>query len=74
MILPDGEDPKVATLTSDDLIKVKDQSFFTNATVGDKVMVYSLAKKVILYNPQINKIVEVANLNSENLTSPSPSL
>jgi len=64
MILPTGETPKVATLTDADINKVKTQSFFINAKVGDKLLVYSLARKVILYNPQTNKIVEVANLDS----------
>ena len=64
MVLPTDEIPKVATLADADMTKVKTQPFFVNAKVGDKLLVYSLAKKVILYDPQINKIVEVANLDS----------
>jgi hypothetical protein len=74
IVLPVGETPKIATLTDADLSKVKTQSFFINAEVGDKVIVYSLARKVILYDPNINKIVEVANLNSDNSPGSSPSL
>ena len=74
IVLPNGEIPKIATLTAYDLNKVKTQSFFINAKVGDKVLVYSIARKVILYNPNINKIVEVANLNSDNMSQSSPSL
>ena len=73
MILPKGETPKMATLTIDDVNKLKTQSFFANAEVGDKVLVYSIARKVILYDPKINKIVEVANLDSTTGNQPSPS-
>jgi hypothetical protein len=66
MLLPKDESPKIATLTEDDLSKIKTQPFFVNAKVGDKVLVYTIAKKVILYSPNLNKIVEVANLNSDN--------
>jgi hypothetical protein len=74
MLLPDNETPKVATLTDADLTKIKSQAFFINAKVGDKVLVYSTARKVILYNPNINKIIEVANLNSENSSAIAPSI
>jgi hypothetical protein len=59
--LPEGEQPTVATVT--DPAKLKDQSFFAHASVGDKVLVYTQAKKAILYNPGSNKIVEVAPVN-----------
>lgn len=74
LVLPTGEVPKIATLTEADLQKVKTQSFFVNAKVGDNVLVYSIARKVILYSPKINKIIEVANLNSDSSSVSSPSL
>ena len=74
MVLPKGEYPKIATLTEDDLGKIKTQSFFINASAGDKVLVYSIARKVVLYNPTSNKIVEVANLDSDNSTVLEPSM
>lgn len=58
MILPEGEDPTVATVTDPD--RLKDQAFFINAKKGDKVLIYSGARKAILYSPDGNKIVEVA--------------
>lgn len=73
MVLPKDESPKIATLTEEDLDKIKTQPFFINANVGDKVLVYSIARKVILYNPASNKIVEVSNLNSDNNYVPQPS-
>jgi hypothetical protein len=73
LVLPTGETPKIATLTESDVNRLKTQSFFLAAKVGDKVLVYSTARKVILYDPQINKIVEVANLDANTVGNPSPS-
>ena len=58
MILPDGETPTVASVTDAD--KLKDQPFFTSAQNGDKVLIYSGAKKAILYRPALGKIIDVA--------------
>jgi len=63
MVLPSDEIPQIATLKDADIIKVKSQPFFINAKIGDKLIVYSVARKVILYSPELNKIVEVANLD-----------
>ena len=60
MVLPE-EVPSVATVT--DLDKLKGQAFFANAKVGDKVLIYVKAQKAILYDPVMNKIVELAPLN-----------
>jgi hypothetical protein len=61
IVLPSNEDPTIATVT--DLSKLKEQVFFANAKEGDKVLIYTNAKKAILYNPTDNKIVEVAPVN-----------
>ena len=61
MILPVGEDPTVATVADPE--KLKGQSFFVNAKKDDKVLIYTNAKKAILYRPSERKIVEVAPLN-----------
>lgn len=61
IVLPEGETPTLATVTDPE--KLKEQPFFANAKVGDKVLIYPNAKKVILYDPQQHKIVEVAPLN-----------
>lgn len=55
MILPD-ERPTVATVN--DKEKLKDQPFFAQAEVGDKVLIFAAAKKAILYSPSRQRIVE----------------
>lgn len=63
MALPEGETPTVATVKQPE--KLKDQAFFAHAKEGDKVLIYSNAKKAILYSPQDDKIVEVAGFSNE---------
>ena len=61
IFLPEGEKPTIATVTEPE--KLKDQPFFTNAKKGDKVLIYTNAGKAILYDPDSNKIVEIAPIN-----------
>ncbi len=68
MVLPVSETPTIATIT--DLAPFKDQPFFANAKVGYKVIIYSISKRAILYDPVGDKIVEVAPLDT---SAPAPS-
>ena len=61
LVLPQNETPSLATVS--DPSKLQDQKFFANAKSGDKVLIYSLAKKAILYSPSLHKVVEVAPVN-----------
>src|SRR5437870_155565 len=47
--LPAGEQPTIATVS--DVSKLANQTFFTGAQNGDKVLIYGKAKKAILYRP-----------------------
>lgn len=61
LVLPSGETPTVASVTDSE--KLKSQPFFASAVNGDKVIIYSGAKKAILYRPDIDKIIDVAPVN-----------
>ncbi len=60
MILPESEEPTIKTVTN--LDEVKYQPFFMNAEIGDQVIIYSVAKKAILYRPSLNKIIEASTM------------
>jgi len=61
MFLPSDEVPTLATVSDPE--KLKDQPFFAQAKVGDKVLIYAKSQKAILYDPVANKIVNVAPIN-----------
>jgi hypothetical protein len=61
LVLPAGEVPTVATVSDPE--KLRAEPFFAKAKTGDKVLIYSQAKKAILYDPVANLILEVAPLN-----------
>ncbi len=62
--LPTGEQPTVATVS--DVSKLSNQTFFAGAKNGDKVLIYTNAKKAILYRPSEDKIINYAPLNVNN--------
>ena len=69
IVVPKDETPTVATVT--DTEKLKSSPFFTNAQKGDRVLIYTTAKKAILYRPVENKIIEVGPIS---IGTPSASL
>ena len=70
IVLPADETPTIATVT--DLSKLRNQPFFANAKTGDRVFIYTKAKKAILYDPIQKKIIEVAPLNVGTVDSENP--
>ena len=79
--LPATENPTVATVS--DSTKLTDQPFFSKAVNGDKVLLYSQSKMLILFRPSLNKIITVGTVNvapsitqnssGSQATSPNPS-
>ena len=68
IVLPENETPTVATVTDPE--KLRNQPFFAHVEVGDKVLIYSEARKAILYSPILNKIKEVSPVNPNALQQP----
>jgi len=61
VVLPEGEEPVVATVTDKD--KLKDQPIFAKAENGDKLIIYAQAKKAYLYDEKNNKIKDIIPVN-----------
>jgi len=68
--LPGDESPTIATVS--DFEKLKDQPFFQKSQNGDKVLIYTKAKKAYLYRLSTDKLIDVTIVNVDsNLTQQS---
>ncbi len=65
MMLPEDEEPTVATISDVDAL-VEQQPFFNGAQNGDKVLVYVKARKAIIYSPERDVIVNVGAVIVDN--------
>ena len=61
-LFPEGEVPTIATVSDPNLLK--DKEFFTQAIVGDNVLLFLQSGKAVLYRPSINKIIEIAPIKN----------
>lgn len=66
--LPTDEVPTVATVS--DPTKLKDQAFFADAQVGDKVLIYAHARRAILWRPSTHKIIGIAPITDAAAATP----
>ena len=67
VVLPSDETPTLATVSDPE--KLRSQPFFANAEVGDKVLIYTVSKKAILWRPSVSKIIEISAINPSSLTT-----
>ena len=59
--LPKDETPTLATVLDKD--KLKDQPFFANTQNGDVILIYTKAKKAIVYRQKDNKLINVGPIS-----------
>jgi len=75
IVLPSDELPTATTIN--DVAKLKEQSFFRNVKINDKLLVYTNKKWAVLYRPSENLIIEAGafdiNQQVTSLPSVSPS-
>ncbi|GEM_PF-270005 len=64
MQIPEDEKPQIGTVVN--VKELKEKKFFAEAKEGDKVLIFTKAKKVILYRPSIKKIINAGMLDLEN--------
>ncbi|MDP4007106.1 MAG: hypothetical protein Q8P55_00725 [bacterium] len=69
IVLPQGEDPVVATVSEPE--RLADQPFFLQAKRGDKVLIFTNAKKAFLYDPVAKRIIDVAPVNLDETPTES---
>ena len=70
LVLPTDETPTLATVS--DPSKLKDQPFFTHAEAGDKVLIYKVNQKAVLWRPSSGKVIEVSAFNTNRMRLFSP--
>lgn len=71
VLLPKDEKPTVATVS--DVSKLAKQPFFADAQNSDRVLVYTKARKVVLYRPASDRIISFSSLNLEQKSLPESS-
>lgn len=66
MILPEGEEPVIASVEDPD--KLQAQAFLAQGKTGDRLLIYYKSKKVVLYRPSVDKIVDIGPLSIIDLS------
>lgn len=70
LLLPTGETPTLATVT--DKEKLASQPFFQKAENGDKVLIYSVSGRAILYRPSVKKVIDMTSVNVNTADQSQP--
>lgn len=66
-VLPEHETPILATVTNKNNLSTP---FLQEADDGDKILIYQKAKRVIIYRPSINRIVDIGPVSIASPSSP----
>jgi hypothetical protein len=61
MVLPSDETPTIVTVAN--TTELKSQPFFASTKPGDQVIMYPNNRRVIIYRPSENRIIEVGFIN-----------
>ncbi len=72
MVLPEGEEPVVATVTDKEAL-AKEQPFYKDASNGDRVIAYMTARKAIIYDPIHDIVVNAGPIYVDNSNQASSS-
>jgi hypothetical protein len=64
------EQPTLATVNEKE--KLNDQAFFAKAENGDKVLIFAVAQKAVLYRPSTRKLIEVAPFITQQTLTNNP--
>ena len=64
-LIPQDEDPTIATVT--DASRLRSQKFFSQTENGDRVIIFPRAQRAVLYRPSIDKVIESAPININDL-------
>lgn len=67
--LPKNEDPVIATVTDKKVLP--HQEFFKYAENGDKILMYKMNKKAVLFRPSTQQVIAVATLDFRDSNNPS---
>lgn len=59
VLLPVGEEPKVATIVDVEKLRKDQPVFYENAKNGDKVLIYFISKKAFIYDPENDIVINI---------------
>ena len=71
-VVPQNETPTLAKVSNPELLK--EQAFFIDAKKGDVVLIFSNAKKAVLYDPVANKIINMTSVNLGDIKKPASNI
>lgn len=71
MILPEGDEPVLATVTDAEAL-IAQQAFFAGSIDGDHLLLFPRSLKAIIYSPSRNKIINAGPIEQSPVSSDLP--